>query len=171
MASTVELTLNMFLLLEMVKSVEGVDVEAKPRFDININQTSGVTINKQDQAWYDKGRTLAASASEELDLAGGLTDPFGDAITFALIKGIYIKNNSVTAGDILRVGGAASNAFPLFVDTSDKIDVNPGSVLLISDPSLAARTVTASTGDLLKIEEVGGANTVNFDIAIWGTKA
>lgn len=152
------------------KTVEGVEGKFEPIFTRNRTQENGTGLDQQNEVWYDVGRTLAASASESLDLAGGLVNPFGEAITFTKIKGIYIYNNNLVAGDILRIGGAASNAFPLFAHTSDKIDCNPGQTIFIDDPSLAARAVTAGTGDLLKLEEVGGANTVTFDIAIWGVK-
>lgn len=49
---------------------------------------------------------LAASASENLDLAGGLTDDFGATLTFTAIKEIIIHASSANTNNVL-VGGAA----------------------------------------------------------------
>lgn len=167
----VELNMNLLLLFNQTKTVDGVLVQAEPSASSTVKQLNGTLINQQDLLWFDKGRVLTAGANEEIDLAGTLTDAFGDTINFAKVKGISIQNSNTTAGDVLRIGGAASNAFPLFVDTSDKFDIGPGAYFLYQDPSLAGKPVTAATADLLKLEEVGGANDVTFDILIWGSSA
>jgi len=167
----VELTMNLLLLFNQTKTVDGFLVQTEPNANTSIAQSNGTAINEQDLLWFDKGRVLSAGASEEIDLAGSLSDAFGDTITFARVKGISIQNTNITAGDVLRVGGAASNAFPLFVDTSDKFDIGPGAYFLYQDPSEAGKPVTGGTGDLLKFEEIGGANDLTFDILIWGASA
>jgi len=124
-------------------------------------------VDTGDLVWSDR-RSLA-STTESLDLAGGLTDSFGAAITFARIKMIAIKNNNTSVGHNLIIGGAASNQFLLFTDSSDKYTLGPNGVFLVWEPSAAAKAVTASTGDLLKIDS--GSNTVSYDIIIIGSSA
>lgn len=128
--------------------------------------TSGNAADKAEKIWSDKNRSLAAT-SEELDLAGGLTDEFGAAITFTKIKSIRIYNRQTEVGYDLKVGGAAANAFLLFDNATDIKTVGPGGTLFSDEPSLAGMPVTAGTGDLLKID--AGANTVAYDIVIVGT--
>src|SRR4051812_14107572 len=62
----------------------------------------------QANTFFSDYRTLAASAVDSLDLAGVLTDAFGQTITFTEVKAIYIENGS--AVDDLAVG-AGSNPF------------------------------------------------------------
>ena len=123
-------------------------------------------IDTADLMWSDT-RTLATT-SEELDLAGSLTNAFGATLTFARIKCILIHNKSTTVGQTITVGGAASNAFVLFSDTTDKYVIGPNGIFMIWEPSAAAKAVTASTGDKLKIES---SASITYDIVIVGSSA
>ena len=129
---------------------------------------TGVTAGKADLVFADT-RTLTASSTESLDLAGGLTDAFGAAITFVEVVAILIKPASGNTNNVL-VGGAASNGFATpFGDASDVIKVTPkGFLMLVSDEGYA---VTAGTGDLLKIANSGSGSSVTFDIVIVGRSA
>jgi len=129
---------------------------------------TGTALDQADRLWHDT-RTLTAT-SEDLDLAGGLTDGLGETITFAKVKAVLIVNKNVTAGAILKIGGAAANQFVNWVaDASDIVNVQPGGALLLWAPSLAGYGVTADTGDKLKIDS--GAATIEYDIVIIGTSA
>jgi hypothetical protein len=124
--------------------------------------TPGATLNINNK--FTDQRTLAAT-SENLDLAGALSNRFGQTISFSRIKAIVIQNRETTADRNLLVGGAASNAFATpFGNASDIVVIPPGGVLVLA--SNEGWTVTASTGDILKIDS--GANTVIYDIAILG---
>jgi hypothetical protein len=127
----------------------------------------GTGENQGDEAWLDIDRVLTAT-SEELDLAGGLTDLNGNAITFTKIKELLIVNKNTTSGELLKVGGAAANAFLLFDDATDIESIDPGGFLHISSP-VDGKTVTAGTGDKLKID--AGANTITFNIILTGVSA
>ena len=137
-------------------------------FSIADSFASGTVVDTADLAWWDGSRSLAAT-SENLDLAGGLTDPFGNTLTFARIKGLYIKNNSTTAGETLKIGGHATAAFLLFDDATDIYELGPDGIFLIWEPSATALPVTATTADLLKIDS--GAATLTYDICIIGASA
>lgn len=143
-----------------------------PTDNANVSLSDSLTngtgaVDTADIVWSDT-RTLAAT-TENLDLAGSLTNAFGATITFARIKGIIIHNKNSSVGAVLTVGGAASNAFPLFSDTSDKYPIGPDGVFLVWEPSAAAKAVTASTGDILKMDS--GAATITYDIIIVGSSA
>lgn len=129
----------------------------------------GTGAGKADKAFFDT-RTLAASATENLDLAGGLSDPFGVTLTFVKVKAILVFAHSGNTNDVV-VGGAASNTFTgPFADATDKAVVPPGGFLAFVAPG-AGWTVTASTGDILKIANSAGTTGVDYDIVIIGTSA
>lgn len=143
--------------------------EDRGKFTLNttIALTTGTATDQSDLLWEDT-RTLDA-ASEDLDLAGGLTDVHGDAITIVEVTGIVIKNRNTTAGHNLAIGGAAGNQFINWVaNSSDILNIGPTGRWTLESP-IDGYAVTAGTGDLLKID--AGANTVTFDIAIWGRSA
>lgn len=139
-----------------------------PNFTKSIAFTYGTGANQADQV-FDDDRTLAASAAEDIDLAGALTNAFGESITFARVKAIYIQNNS--AVDTLAVGGASSNALAnLFGNVNDVINIKPGGVFLIAAPLATAYPVTAATADLLHIVNGAGGSTT-YRIVIIGATA
>jgi hypothetical protein len=118
-------------------------------------------VNKQ----FDDERSLGDGANESLDLSGVLLDAFGAVLAFTKIKILAIKNKSAT--QTLSVGGVASNGFVTWVgDPTDIVKIGPGAMaLLICDP--VGVTVTAGTGDLLKIANSAGAACI-YDIFIAG---
>lgn len=132
-----------------------------------INLVSGTGNSQADKVWSDS-RSLAAT-SENLDLAGSLTDAFGSTVTFAEVAGLWIHNTSNTSTEILSVGGAASNAFVNWVgNSSDIIKIGAGGVMLLTAP-VDGYAVTAGTGDILKID--AGSDTITYEIVIWGRSA
>ena len=126
----------------------------------------GSGLDQANRAWWDT-RTIAISGTDDLDLAGVLTDAFGAAITFSRVKAILVLPWLSNVNNVV-VGGAPSNAFPLFSDVTDKIPVRPGGQLLIVAPDATAYAVTAGTGDILRIANSGAGSTVTYDIAILG---
>jgi len=86
-----------------------------PSLDKVLQFTSGTGANQADIVWTDE-RTLAASGSEDLDLAGALTDAFGATITAVELVAIIIvadagNTNNVVVGDatdhVRRFSGSA----------------------------------------------------------------
>lgn len=131
--------------------------------------TSGTSTYQVDLMFSDQ-RTLAASATENLDLAGGLTDPLGATLTFAKIKVIKICAARANANNVV-VGGAASNTFVgPFVDATDKVAVAPGGCAVLVAPA-SGWTVTASTGDILLVANSGAGTGVTYDIVVLGTSS
>jgi hypothetical protein len=136
----------------------------------SIELASGTGANQADRIWHDE-RTLTASSSENLDLAGSLADAFGTTITFARIKAIVVGAASANTNNV-QVGGAASNAFVNWVaNSSDIVNVPPGAVLALIAPGATAFPVTAGTGDILKIANSGAGTGVTYDIVLIGASA
>lgn len=126
----------------------------------------GAGANQSDLLFSDR-RTIAASGSENLDLAGVLSSAFGATLTFARIKAILVKAASGNTNNV-NVTRPASNGVPLFLAASDGIAVQPGGAFLWVAPSAAGVVVTAGTGDILTVANSGGGTGVTYDIVILG---
>ena len=132
--------------------------------------TSGTGANQADKIFHDQ-RTLAASGSENLDLAAVLLDAFGSAITFARIKLILITAAAANTNNVL-VGGHGSAAFINWVsDASDKIVVRPGGAFCLIAPDATAYAVTATTGDMLTVANSTSGSSVTYDVILAGCSA
>ncbi len=137
------------------------------RLDLSDTLANGTGADQADQVWHDR-RTLAAT-TENLDLAGSLTNAFGSTLTFALIKGLLVHNRQTTAGETLTIGGAASAAFLLFNDATDKYVLGPNGIFFVWKPCAAGRAVTTTSADILKMD--AGTASVSYDIWIIGASA
>lgn len=135
-----------------------------------VSFASGTGANQADRVFTDT-RTLAASATEDLDLAGVLFDAFNAAITFVKIKAVIVKAAAGNTNNV-RVTRPASNGFPLFVAAGDGEDIPPGGVSAKVAPGAAGwGTVTPGTGDLITITNGGAGTPVTYDLVIIGTSA
>jgi hypothetical protein len=116
---------------------------------------------------FSDTRTLAASATESLDLSGALVDALGQPTVFTVVKILLVKASPANTNNVL-VGGAAANAFVgPFADATDIVSIPPGGCAMFVHPG-AGWTVTAATGDLLKIANSAGTTGVTYDIVVAG---
>ena len=113
-------------------------------------------------------RTLAASASENLDLVGTLTDPSNAIVTFAGVKAIYIKAADTNVNDVV-IGGHATTAFVgPFGAAAHTIALAPGETFFISKFNAAGWPVTATTAEMIKVLNGGAGTAVSYEIVIVG---
>jgi hypothetical protein len=123
------------------------------------------TTSKADLMFADT-RTLAASATENLDLTGVLTQALGSAFNAAEVVAIAIKADPLNTNDVI-LGGAASNAFVgPFSGTTPAMSTAPGDFNVLT--CKRGWPVTAATGDLLKVTNGGGTTPVSYSIIIIG---
>jgi len=135
-----------------------------------ISLANGTGDGKADLVFHDR-RTIAASSTDSLDLAGSLTDPLGATLTCATVKGLLVAASPSNTNTVV-VGGAASNTWATWVgDATDKVIVRPGGVLVLFASDATGYAVTASTGDILEIANGGGGTSVTYDIVIVGASA
>lgn len=137
--------------------------------DLNpVNEfTSGSGSGQIAKVFHDQ-RALSPSGTEDLDLAASLVDGLGSTITFSTIKAIYIKAASGNTNNVV-IGNTGSNQFVgPFGAATHTIAVPPGGVFMITYPG-TGWTVTAGTGDLLKILNSGAGTSVTYDITLLGT--
>lgn len=130
--------------------------------------TDGTGADQAKQIFTDQ-RTLAASASENLDMAGVLANAFGTTLTFTKIRAIIIRAASTNTNNVL-VGGHATAALVGWVsDATDVVVVRPGGIFVITAPDATGIAVTATTADMLKIANSSSGSSVVYDIVIIGT--
>lgn len=136
--------------------------------DFGLTFGNGTGANQANMWWHDQ-RTLGASASENIDLAGSLVSNFGTTITFTSIKAIYVKASaSNNSANNVNVSRGSSNGFVLFLAASDGFALPAGAFCLLVNPNANGWAVTADTGDILTITNSAGTNSVVYDIFIMG---
>lgn len=139
---------------------------APVRVNKDIDITPGTAaLGQGDVLWADQ-RTLAASGSEDLDLAGVLAGLLGGTVTAAEITAIYLDADVGNTNDV-QFFGAASNAFngPLS-GTTPKLTLGPGDCNLSTNKK--GWTVTPATGDLLHVANSAGGTGVTYKIVLIG---
>lgn len=154
--------------IKQTKTLDLGDGNANILKEILFALTDGTGAGKADLLYQD---TNAISAFADLDLAGALVDVFGATLTFARVKGLYIKAADANTANI-TVGPAAANGFATpWGSATDKNVLRPGMamILLAGVADATGYAVTAATADLLRITPVSGTQT--YDIAIWGCSA
>lgn len=135
---------------------------------------SGTTANKVDLA-YAAERTVSSGANDDIDLAGVLTDALGATITAAEVVAIAVvnKQRDGTANTTSLTIGGGSNPFVGFLGgtTPTITKIGPGAVLLLSSPDATGLgSVTAGTGDILRVTNAAGA-TNKYQIMILARSA
>jgi len=129
--------------------------------------SDGAGAGQADASFHDR-RTLASAAGEDLDVAAGLTDAFGQAVALARVKALYLRN--LSAGDALLVGGAAVGALGLFADPSDVLALRPGGILLLTAPD--ADGVPVAGSGKLRLEHSGDTGEdLDYEIVLIGASA
>jgi hypothetical protein len=152
------------LAADLTSSLDLTTVSAPLSFARQLTTADGAGAGQANRIWSDS-RTIAGSATDSLDLAGSLTDPFGAALTFARIKGLIVAAPLANTTDV-RITRPASNAVPL-LSAAGYIPVKPGGLFVWFDPSAAGVVVTAGTGDLLDMVN-SGATAATYDVVIIG---
>jgi hypothetical protein len=127
--------------------------------------TPGTASVSQSNVLFSDKRTLAASASEDIDVAGALTDALGASIAAAEIVAVYVGAASANTNDV-QVTRPGANGVPLFLAAGDGLALGPGDFALLTNRKGAA--VTAGTGDLIHVANSGAGSSVTYDIVILG---
>ena len=131
---------------------------------------SGTAAGEVEILFKDRRSVGASTTTEDLDLAGVLGDIYGATLTFTKVKGIMIINRATTATDVIKIGGGGSgnNAWGTPFDGSQdaKITLQPESAFLLGMNQ--GLTVTAGTGDKLRITYAGTSGSITYDVVILG---
>lgn len=158
------------LKIQQTNTTAGISGVVNLDFEFSDSLADGTGLDQCDLVYGAKAVALSGSGTNNLDVAGTLSDFYGATITAVKLKFFYFKNLSTTAGDTITLGNHASAALLLWGAAAHTKTVGPNGVLYHWEPSLAGVTVTASTGDILKILN-DSANANTYDIAFGGTSA
>lgn len=167
LASTTKLTVNATLTL-----AKDLGTDSSPTTLTNaVTLATGTGAGQADKIFADT-RTLAASGTEDLDLAGVLTDSWGAAITFARVKAVVIVAAAGNTNNV-QVTRPATLGVPLFMAAGDGIALRPGAMFAFSCGVADATgvVVTAGTGDLITVTNSAGTTGVSYDVVIIGCSA
>ncbi|MFI9824417.1 hypothetical protein ACIHFC_28795 [Streptomyces sp. NPDC052013] len=155
---------------ELTQSLDLGASRAPQSLSRKMSLASGTGVGKADRVFSDR-RTLAASATEDLDLAGVLLDAFGAAITFARVKGIIVAAAAGNTNNVV-LGAATTNAWATLLNATGTVTLRPGAFLAVGTGQAdTGYAVTAGTGDLLKVANSGAGTPVTYDIHIIGASA
>jgi len=132
----------------------------------SIDYANGVAANQANVLFADT-RTLAPSATEDLDLTGSLSDALGTSLVNARIKCIRISAAAGNTNNVI-VGAASATQWTTLLNATGTITLHPGAFFTAATPTAAGWTVTAATGDLLKIANSGAGTSVTYTIELIG---
>lgn len=165
LSATVKATIN----ATQTKTADFESASSAIAHALSVSYTDGTAASQADRIWKDT-RTLAASATEDLDFSGSLTDIYGAAVVFADIRVILITADSANTNNV-RVIRPASNGILLFAAASDELAVRPGGAFLYVATDTTAIAVTADTADLLTLTNSAGSTSVTYSITVIGASA
>ena len=123
---------------------------------------NGSGTNQINKVWADE---RSISGAETLDLTGGLTDRFGNALTFSAIREIQVKSLSTTAGQELHMDGNWVWGGLMSGGGSAIQRIDPSGQFRQSSP-IDGYTVTASTQDALRFTPSTG--TLSYRVILLG---
>lgn len=134
--------------------------------------TDGAGLN-QSGPWFHDTRTLAGTATENLDLSGVLVGSFGNTLAWARVKAMVIIHKTPGASAALEVGGVTNQFVNWIASNTIATDlprdvVRPGGWLVLVAPDATGYPVTNSTADLLKINNLA-SGSIDYDIFICGS--
>jgi len=138
---------------------------------ISLAMSDGTTAGKADRMFSDR-RTVDASSSEDLDLAGGVTDFVGSTFSFVKIKLLLVTAATGNTNNVV-IGDSASNPWAGLLGTDGTITLRPGDTFLYVANSAAATgcPVAAGSSDNLLVANSSSGTSVTYDIVVIGTSA
>lgn len=167
MATSISAKVALSIVSELLNSLDVGNVSYPVSYGANYVFTDGVGADKAKEIWTDT-RTLTASASENLDFAGVLTDAFGNVLTFTKIKAIIVKADAANVNDVV-IGNHATAAFVgPFGAAAHTIAIKPGGLAAFVAPDANGFAVTATTADMLKVLNGGAGTSVTYTIIVIG---
>ena len=133
---------------------------------IQLQLSNGTGSGQVSQMFHDT-RTLAASATEDLDLAGGLANAFGVSLTFVRLKFLYVVAAAANTNSVI-VSRKATTGIPIFDADGDAITLGPGEFFMYGSPT-TGKAITATTDDTLTFTNSAGGTGVDYTVFMVGT--
>lgn len=147
----------------------GQSAEVPFRISHSFELLDGIAIGQADRIFIDR-RTLAASATEDLDLAGALTNNLGEVVQFARIKAIMVRH--ISGVNNVVIGNAAATTFVgWFGAAAHTIAVPATGAVLLARNDAGGWGVGAGATDFLRIANGAAGTPVTYEIVIVGASA
>ena len=162
-------SLTVKVLPDLVGTLDLANAKNDLDYQKSVTLATGTGLGQADQIFHDQ-RTLAASATENLDLAGVLTDPLGTTLTFARIKALMVFALAANTNNV-ELTRPATNGALIFIAAGDGISIEPGACFAWATPTAAGVVVTAATADLITLTNSAGSTAVTYDVVIIGASA
>lgn len=139
-------------------AVRGDDGAVKPvDKSIAYHFTDGTGSNQVGSAWEDQTRALNAT-SEDLDLAGGLTDFQGVALALNNVKVLLLHNQDTDSGDTFKLKqGSTAPVTTILGGTDPTLTIGPGGLALLINP-IDGYAVAATSADKIAVESADNSN-------------
>lgn len=128
-----------------------------------ISWTFGTGANQINVLFQDQRSTDNTGETLNLYDSGSLLDCFGNALTMAALKFLYVKNTH--ANLILEIFGNAANDLLIMDGTTDAVQIPAGGEFYWSAPT-AAGIVTTANKNLFVAATAAG--TITYDIIAGG---
>lgn len=157
--------------IDVTGTLSGTNDLGSPRMPFSLNEivsfTPGSAAGQANLVFPDT-RTIAASGNDDIDLSGVLSGVFGGTLAFTAVRAIIIRASAANTNNLV-IGNAPSNQFlgPLGA-AAHTLAIRPGDELVLTARN-AGWTVTAGTGDILRIANGGSGTSVTYDIIIIGS--
>jgi hypothetical protein len=134
-----------------------------------LGMSTGTGASQADRIFADQ-RTIAASGTDDLDLAGVLVDALGATITMARIRALIVKAAAANTNNVVM--GVGTNPITTILGgTTPTLNIRPGGLLVLAAPDAVGYAVTAATADILRFANSGAGTGVTYDIVIIGASA
>ena len=159
---TVAATLQMMLTGSVTPNSQGVfgNLQQALSFLKQLDIAAGTGSNQADV--YYAATLSPGTGGVTLDLAGSLTDMFGNTVTPVEIMAMIFYNRSTTAAEIVTIGNAASNQFSAWLGgATQTIKLGPGGLFVLTDP-LSGLSCAGGSADQLKLVSASGSPSVDF---------
>jgi hypothetical protein len=172
-ALTSNLRLVVAAVLTATRDLSTVGAAAPVGLDLPVTLATGTGAGQADRMFADS-RTIAASGTDDLDLAGtALSDGLGVAFSIARLKALVVRADEDNTNNVI-VGGAAATQFASWVGgAAHTVTLRPGAfiALVAGEDDATGYTVGAGASDLLRISNSAGGSAVNYDIVLIGASA
>lgn len=166
--ATLQAQIDFSLLASLAAAGDFGDAAVPTRMERSFKFKPGAGANQANVIFADK-RTINASTSENLDLAGVLIDQLGQVATFTKVRAIAFLADPANVNDVV-VGGHATAAFAApFGASNNTVKVKPGGMLVIVAPDANGYPVVATTSDMLQVANGGAGTAVNYGVVLLGS--
>jgi len=126
---------------------------------------TGTNANQMTQLWRSR-QSLVASGTNSHNIAGGITNAFGEALTITTVRFFAVVVDDAQ-GNGVEVGGAATQPFSAWAgDATDTVLVIPGGLFMTVAPTKAAFAV--STNSYIQVKN-SGTNAISYDVWVGGS--